>query len=135
MKPILLIGAFTIVASAAFADNIEKSNRLLCSTSRIVVCFEDGECIDALPWELNVPQFVVIDAKKMTLSTTKASGENRSTPIRTLKRDDGKLILQGIEKGRAFGFVIDEESGLVTVSVARDGMSVSVFGACTDADI
>jgi len=135
MKPILLIGAFTLIASAAFADNIEKTNRLLCSTTQIVVCFEDGECIDALPWELNVPQFIVIDAKKMTLSTTKASGENRSTSIRTLQRDDGLLILQGIEQGRAFGFVIDEESGLLTASVARDGMSVSVFGACTDADI
>ena len=135
MKPIVLISAFTLVASAAFADNIENTDRLLCSTSRIIVCFEDGECIDAHPWELNIPQFVVIDAKKMTLSTTKASGENRSTPIRTLQRDNGTLILQGIEQGRAFGFVIDEVSGLLTASVARDGLAVSVFGACTDADI
>jgi len=135
MKPIVLISAFTLVASAAFADNIENTDRLLCSTSRIIVCFEDGECINAHPWELNIPQFVVIDAKKMTLSTTKASGENRSTPIRTLQRDNGKLILQGIEQGRAFGFVIDEVSGLLTASVARDGLAVSVFGACTDADI
>ena len=134
MKPIVLISAFTLVASAAFADNIENTDRLLCSTSRIIVCFEDGECIDAHPWELNIPQFVVIDAKKMTLSTTKASGENRSTPIRTLQRDNGKLILQGIEQGRAFGFVIDEVSGLLTASVARDGLAVSVFGACTDAN-
>ena len=116
MKPIVLISAFTLVASAAFADNIENTDRILCSTSRIIVCFEDGECIDAHPWELNIPQFVVIDAKKMTLSTTKSSGENRSTPIRTLQRDNGKLILQGIEQGRAFGFVIDEVSGLLTAS-------------------
>ncbi len=135
MKPFVLISAFTLVASAAFADNIENTDRLLCSTSRIIVCFEDGECIDAHPWELNIPQFVVIDAKKMTLSTTKASGENRFTPIRTLKRDNGKMIMQGIEQERAFGFVIDEASGLLTASVARDGLAVSVFGACTDADI
>ena len=135
MKPIVLISAFTLVASAAFADNIENTDRILCSTSRIIVCFEDGECIDAHPWELNIPQFVVIDTKKMTMSTTKASGENRVTPIRTLKRDNGKLIMQGIEQERAFGFVIDEASGLLTASVARDGLAVSVFGACTDADI
>ena len=134
MKQTVLISVLAFAASAAFADNIEGVDRLLCATSRIVVCFEDGDCIDVLPWEIDVPQFVVIDAKKKTLSTTKASGENRSTPIRTLQRDDGTIILQGIEQGRAFGFVIDEESGLLTVSVARDGMSVSVFGACTDAD-
>jgi hypothetical protein len=134
MKPIVLISACTLVVSAALADNLEDADKLLCSTSRVVVCFEDGECINVLPWEIGVPQFVVIDAKKMTLSTTKASNENRSTPIRTLQRDAGTIILQGIEQGRAFGFVIDEATGLLTVSVARDGVSVSVFGACTDAD-
>lgn len=134
MKSFVLISAFALVASAAFADNIENTDRLLCSTSRIIVCFEDGECVDALPWELNVPQFIIIDAKKMTLSTTKASNEARSTPIRTLLREEGTLILQGVEQGRAFGFVIDELSGLLTASLARDGMSVSVFGACTNAD-
>ncbi len=45
------------------------------------------------------------------------------------------MIMQGIEQERAFGFVIDEASGLLTASVARDGLAVSVFGACTDADI
>lgn len=37
--------------------------------------------------------------------------------------------------GRAFSFVIDEATGHMTVAVSRDGLSVSVFGACTDADI
>jgi len=40
-----------------------------------------------------------------------------------------------MEGGRAFSFVIDEATGLLTVAVARDGLSVSVFGACTDADV
>jgi hypothetical protein len=134
MKPYLLISVCALAASSALADSVANADRLLCSTSRVVVCFEDGECVESLPWELNIPQFVVIDTKKKTISTTKASNENRSTPIRTLQRDGGAVIFQGIEQGRAFGVVIDEESGLLTGSVARDGMSVSVFGACTDAD-
>ncbi len=134
MKPYLLVSICTLAASSALADSVASADKLLCSTSRVVVCFEDGECVESLPWELNIPQFVVIDTKKKTISTTKASNENRSTPIRTLQRDGGVVIFQGIEQGRAFGVVIDEESGLLTGSVARDGMSVSVFGACTDAD-
>ncbi len=134
MKPYLLISVCTLAASTAIADSITNADRLLCSTSRVVACFEGGECTEVLPWELNIPQFVVIDTKKKTISTTKASNENRSTPIRTLQRDGGVVIFQGIEQGRAFGVVIDEESGLLTGSVARDGMSVSVFGACTNAD-
>ena len=53
------------------------------------------------------------------------------TPIRSLSREDGLIVLQGIEAGRAFSFVIDEESGMVSVAVARDGLTVSIFGACT----
>ncbi len=135
MKRYSLTCILILAASAANADNLENSDRLLCSTSTIRVCLEDGDCYDTHPWEANVPQFLVVDTKKMTLSTTKASDENRSSPIDTLQREDGKIILQGIEAGRAFSFVIDEFTGLVTVAVSRDGLSVSVFGACTDADI
>ena len=48
---------------------------------------------------------------------------------------DGLIYLQGIEGRRAFSIVVDEESGRMTVAVSRDGISVSVFGACTDTDI
>ena len=133
MKPYLLASAMTLAASVAFADNVENSDRLLCSTARVVVCFEGGECFEMPAWEANVPQFVIVDEKKLTISTTKASGENRSTPIRTFQREDGLIIFQGIEKGRAFSIVIDELTGILTAAVSRDGASVSVFGACTDA--
>jgi hypothetical protein len=84
-----------------------------------------------LPWNLNIPQFIQVNLKDKTLSTTKASGENRSTPIRNLVREEGKIFLQGVELGRAFSFVIDEKSGMLSVAVAREGITVSVFGACT----
>ena len=134
MKSKISIVALCLAATAVFADDITNSEEILCSTSKIIVCFETGDCVDGLPWEYNVPQFVVIDTEKKIMSTTKASDEARSTPIRNLQRDGGTLMMQGIEDGRVFGFVIDEATGLLTVSVARDGISVSVFGACTDAN-
>lgn len=42
--------------------------------------------------------------------------------------------LEAIDFGRAFNFVIDEVTGRMTVAVTLDGLSVTVFGACTDAD-
>src|SRR5438093_847135 len=65
------------------------------------------------------------------LRTTKASGENRSTPIKNLERADGSIFLQGVEKGRAFSFAIEEDTGFATIAVARRGRGVTVFGACT----
>ena len=135
MKKIQVALALLLASSTSIDDNVANSDRLLCSTSQLVVCFENGECVTMQPWEIGVPQFVVIDTKKKVISTTKASGENRSTPIRTLQREDATIFLQGVEAGRAFSFSIDEQTGLLTVAVSRDGLTVSVFGACTDSDI
>ena len=134
MKKIHITLAFLLISGTSVADDISNSDKFLCSTSQLVVCFEDAECLSMLPGDVNVPQFVVVDTKKKLISTTKASGENRSTPILTLQREDSAIFLQGIEGGRAFSFVIDEETGLLTVAVSRDGLTVSVFGACTDSD-
>jgi hypothetical protein len=82
-----------------------------------------------------VPDFVVINTKKKTISTTKASGLNRSTEFSKVEKSDGLIYLQGVDRGRAFSFVIDEATGRMTVAVSRDGLSVTVFGACTDTDI
>ena len=89
--------------------------------------------MDTDPWELDMPQFVVIDLKKKTVSTTKASGENRSTKVQT-SSDETEIFLQGIENGRAFSFVIDQATGLLSAAISSDGATISVFGACTDSD-
>ena len=72
-----------------------------------------------------------IDLKKKEVRTTEASGQGRSTPFKHVERDGGLLVLQGVENGRAFSFAISEEDGSLSVAVARDGVTVSVFGACT----
>lgn len=82
-----------------------------------------------------MPEFVVIDLKKKTISTTKASEQNRSTPFTSISRSEGRIYLQGLESERAFSFVIDEASGRLTAAVARDGIAVNVFGACTVTDL
>jgi hypothetical protein len=50
-------------------------------------------------------------------------------------RNEGLVYLQGLEGGRAFSFVIDEDSGRMTVAVSRDGIAVNVFGICTGTDL
>lgn len=81
-----------------------------------------------------MPEFVIIDLKKKSIATTKASGRDRATEISTVEKDDGVIYLQGIEGARAFSFVIDEVTGIMTVAIVRDGISVTVFGVCTGTD-
>jgi hypothetical protein len=135
MKKLLIASACLILGSNATAENLDGVDEMICSAGQAQICLETGDCYAATPWELSVPDFVVINTKKKTISTTKASGLNRSTEFGKVEKSDGLIYLQGIDRGRAFSFVIDEATGRMTVAVSRDGLSVTVFGACTDTDI
>ena len=135
MKKLAIACAGLLAGSAAVSDNLEGVDELLCAAGNVQICFENNECYAVQPWELSMPDFVVIDTKEKTVSTTKASGENRSTPFSSVERSNGLIYLQGIEGGRTFSFVIEENSGHLTIAIVRDGVSVSVFGVCTDSDV
>jgi hypothetical protein len=131
LLPISLLLVAPLTIGASHADDLKGVSRLLCSSGQLAACFDDGECEHAAPWTLNVPAFIEVDLGAKKLSTTPASGENRSTPIKNLERTDGRIVIQGFEGGRAFSFLIDEETGALTAAVARNGVGVVVFGNCT----
>ena len=91
----------------------------------------NGECESGPPSQFNIPDFIVVDLEARLLKTTDASQENRQTPILHLTREDGLIVLQGLEMERAFSFNIDEASGTLTAATARPGLFVGAFGACT----
>lgn len=135
MKWFLCACASILAINTAVAENLEGIDEMVCAAGQAQICLETGDCYSATPYELDVPDFVVIDTRKKTVSTTKASGLNRATELTRVDKIDDVIYLQGIEGGRAFSFVIHEATGRMTVSVSRDGISVSVFGACTDANL
>ena len=128
--PVVVVAAF-VAGAPAVADNLEGQNAFLCSTAQAVVCVADEDCEYGSSFTFNVPQFIEVDLTAKILRTTKASPAPRETPILSLQRSSGLIILQGVERGRAFSFVISEATGEVTAAVARDGLAVAVFGACT----
>jgi hypothetical protein len=135
MRKLAIVFAGILAGGLAQAENLEGVDKMICAAAQVQICIENDTCYAATPAELDIPNFVVIDTRKKTISTTRASNQNRSTPFTSVQKIDGLFYLQGIEGGRAFSFVIDEATGHMTVAVSRDGLSVSVFGACTDADI
>jgi len=120
-----------LAASVASADDLTGASRFLCASVQATRCEEGGECAAEVPWNLNIPAFIEVDLDAKRLSTTVASGENRATPIAHMTRENGVIVLQGFEMGRAFSFVINEETGRVAVAVASEGRATAVFGACT----
>ena len=135
MKKLLFAGLGLAVSASVGAEDVTGVTRMVCASGQAQICLETGDCYAATPWELSVPDFVIIDTKKGTISTTKASGLDRSTEFTKSERKEGLIHLQGVEGGRAFSFVIHEKTGRLTAAIARDGLSVTVFGACTAAKL
>ena len=127
----LAVSALAVVVSAAAGDDLTGREQILCAAVHVTECQTSGDCRVEPPWNLNIPQFLQLDLKERTMAATAASGENRITPIRSMTREGGEIVLQGFEAGRAFSFVIEETTGMASVAIAREGMTVSVFGACT----
>lgn len=120
---------------AAQADDITGKNRFLCSTSKVMLCVEDGDCFEISVLDADTPQFLIFDLKKKTVATTEASGEKRVSAVANMLKDAGRIFLQGIDDNRAYSILIEEELGRLSAAIVRDGITVSVYGACTDADI
>jgi hypothetical protein len=133
------IGIFALVAltacTAAQADDVSDSDRILCSISTLMLCTEDGQCFPLSVLDLDVPQFLVFDLKKKTISTTKASSENRVSEVANLVRENNRIFVQGVENNGAYSILIENDLGRFTGTVTRDGITVSTFGACTDANV
>ena len=91
IKLLAVIVAVMTVAGLALADDLTGANKFLCTAVHAVGCDVDGDCESGPPWNLNIPQFIEIDLEAKRLSTTKASGENRSTPIKNLERERKRL--------------------------------------------
>lgn len=128
---IALLGTLLFAANAP-ADDLGNSKQILCSFLNANACQADGNCTAVAAADFNIPQFIEIDTKTGRLSSTAASGENRATPANHFSREDGRLLIQGSEMGRAFSLQIQESSGLATAAlVGADGTAMTIFAACT----
>ena len=122
-----------VLVDPAWADDLTGVDRFICSAGSVSACCDDGECASGTAAELGVPQFMEFDLTQKRVSTTKASGLNRATAIDNLKRENGIIVMQGVENGRAYSFVVDEKQGTLsaTVAVQEAGCNIIGFGTCT----
>lgn len=114
------------------ADALTGSSSLLCHGLAAARCeLGTGACSTKTPWQLNLPDFLKIDLDAKRAETTAASGHQRQTPIRTVERANGLIVLQGAEGERAFSWVITEASGEGTMTMSSPAAGLTVFTVCT----
>jgi hypothetical protein len=123
-----------LYSGAVLADDVTGSDSLLCYGLSAARC-ETGEACEAVePWRLNIPDFVKLDLRGKRIQTTAASNDQRETPLQTVQRNNGTILIQGTQGERAFSWLITETSGEGTLSVAAHGQGVTVFTVCTAVD-
>ena len=127
----VLAAAALLGAAPAFADDLTGAKTLLCSAVEVSACETSFGCDSGPATDWRVPAFLEVDLATKTVRTTQASGENRSTVASVVERKDGRILVQGMENGRAFSILIREADGALTAAVAREELTVSVFGTCT----
>jgi hypothetical protein len=123
-----------LYGGAVFADDVSGSDSLLCYGLSAARCETGVACESVEPWKLNIPDFVRLDLRGKLLQTTATSSEKRETPLQSVQRSNGTILIQGSQGERAFSWLISETSGEGTLSVAAQGQGVTVFTVCTPVD-
>lgn len=71
-----------------------------------------------------------VDVKEKKLRGVGAAAD-RTTPIESIKREDGRIVLHGGHPGRGWTAVILEQTGKLSAAVSEAGAAFIIFGACT----
>jgi hypothetical protein len=114
-------------AGLAVAGPYDGSRPLLCAVTAIVECGAAGECERHIATDETAPAIIKFDVANQTVTT----GTARKSPLKSVTRLDGQLILQGGENGRGWSATIDEETGRMAVAIVDNDYIFSLFGACT----
>ena len=131
-RPIIFALFFTFMLTVpAVGGDFDGSKPLICAVIEVSECVPGGECQLGSAESINIPQFLKINFEGKTISSTPEAGPVRTTKIQNMERADGKLILQGVQNGRAWSMVINETTGKVTMSASDELAGFVIFGACT----
>lgn len=130
MKRMMRFSLATLIwaalGSAAMAGDFDGSKKLICATVEAMECSSGEGCEAGIPDEVGAPAFMRIDfAKKVVV------GPKRTSPIRTMDKEENQILLQGTELGLGWNMAINTANGkLVATFSNRDGAFV-LFGSCT----
>jgi hypothetical protein len=97
---VLVAASFFIAAGSAAGEPFDGSKTLICAWIHTVECNTEGECGDEV------------------------------TKIQNQRRENGQLILQGVEAGRAWSLLISESSGDTVLTVSDVKAGFVAFGEC-----
>ena len=123
-----VVGICLASHQAAAAGKADGSVPLVCVPLAVTECGADDECQRGTAASINLPQFLQVDVKAMTI---RAVEEGWQSPIGSLARVNGKLILQGVQGTHGWTLIIAEDTGQMSATIAGAMEGYIIFGSCT----
>lgn len=125
---VLLAGLFS-TAPAWAATEYDGSKPLICALMTTFECTAREGCIRGVAVDINAPNFIHIDFEdRLVVSVGK---EERKTEILSRTHVEGRLLLQGVQRGLGWSVAIDETDGTMTLTGVMPDTGFVVTGACT----
>ncbi len=124
------LGLSTLSTQVTAKGPFDGSQPLLCTTHESDSCIEDEECVGGDADDVSLPEFIRINIEDKTIKILDEGRTGETTTIRTVERAGASTILQGIENGRGWTFLINDE-GETVLTVTDDGVGWVAFGDCT----
>jgi hypothetical protein len=115
-----------LVPAWSLAADFDGKTPLICATYDADSCDPGQLCQRALPADIGLPQFMKIDFAKKTIE-----GTTRTTPIQSIDKAPGQVLMQGTELGFAWTLVLDSTNGDMTSTIVNRENTFVMFGACT----
>ena len=114
------------LGSTAIAGDFDGSKLLICAPVEAMECHTGEGCEPGTPDDVGAPAFMRVDfAKKVIV------GPKRTSPIRSMDKEEKQILLQGTELGLAWSMALNSADGKMVLTLSnRDGAFV-LFGACT----
>ena len=126
-----------LVSPVSHGGDYDGSKPLIFSVKTVLECAPNGESYIVTTEEMEIPQFLIVDCKKMTISPFPPIPGRRDSVIKRLEHIDGKLILQGaddgvehVRDGVGWTAAISEDTGRAVVTAAGEDVGFVIFGAC-----
>ena len=128
----------SVLPSPSVAADFDGSKPLVCTVITVNECLAGEECQTVSPGRCQPAAVPVGRRRQKSPSRTRRPARAGKAAIESVKRVDGKLILQGAEEGRpdvhdGFGWTVAimEDSGQMVLSASGDMVAISAFGVCT----
>lgn len=123
---ITMVLGLALAPPPASAAPLDGSVPILCAVTEVHDCVANGGC-ERNPL-LPVDTFWKVNLRERLVSNLDG---RRTSPIGNVQRENGLLLLQGVQNARVWGFVVDEQTGALSVTITDADGALVASGACT----